>query len=88
MYHPRPNSSIPLQNRPSTSEDGRTFFDDAASLGHAALGALAARSPGTPGAAIAVLFLIYQAIEPEPAANKIGDLAEFAAGYAAALTIR
>lgn len=88
MYYPRPDSSIPLSVRPITSETGRTFFDDAASFGHAALGALAARSPGAPGAAIAVLFLLYQAIEPEPAANKIGDLAEFATGYAAALTIR
>lgn len=64
------------------------FFDGWQSYFHAVLGFAAGVDTSSPMAALIALgFLIYQMLETEPLANKLGDFAEFATGYLVAASI-
>ncbi len=67
---------------------GLPFLDDVSSWGHLFLGSLAACLPRAEAAGVALVFLLYQVGEPERLENKLGDLAEFSAGWLAAVAMK
>ena len=64
------------------------FFDDWSSYWHALVGFLMSFEVTAPVAAIVALgYIFYQMRETEPLPNKVGDFAEFAAGFLAGFVI-
>jgi len=63
---------------------GHAVFDDIYSVGHAALGFaarfLAWRTPYA-SAVLIIVYIIYEVLELEKKANKLGDFVEFLLGY-------
>lgn len=60
---------------------GKWIFDDFFSLIHVGLGVVAAKATKE-GKAIIGIYTVYQLTETEPILNKLGDITEFAIGYA------
>lgn len=58
------------------------------SYAHGVLGVASAFIPGTLAAIITLGFVVYQMSEVEPLPDKIGDLAEYAAGFMAGKAIK